>query len=97
MDGVCAQAQFSRPCAEGEGLREGPGLSAPYLRSEGDARQPCRRRVVAPVVQRAEMTSRASEYLLARVVQAVPTVRLFAEPQKAGVGLAEEERCWKLL
>ena len=53
--------------------------------------------MVAPVVQRAEMTSRASEYLLARVVQAVLTVRLFAEPQKAGVGLAEEERCWKLL
>ncbi|MXQ99203.1 hypothetical protein E5288_WYG021633 [Bos mutus] len=50
-----------------------PGLGShqpPQLLSEGDAQQPCRRRVVAPVVQRAEMTSRAPEYLLARVVQA---------------------------
>ena len=92
MDGVCAQAQLLRPCAEGEGLREGPSLSAPYLQSEGDAQQPCGRRVVAPVVQRTEMTSRAPEYLLARVVQAALKVRLFAEPHKAGVGLAEEER-----
>ena len=89
---MCAQAQFSRPCAEGEGLREGPGLSAPYLRSEGDARQPCRRRVVAPVVQRAEMTSRAPERVLGSMVQAVLMVRMVTGPQKAGVGLAEEER-----
>ena len=43
-------------------------------------------------MQGAEMTSRAPEYLLARVVQAALKVRLFAEPHKAGVGLAEEER-----
>lgn len=92
MAGVYAQAQSSRPCSEGEGLCEGPSLSAPYLRSEGDARQPCRRRVVAPVVQRAEMTSRAPEHPLARVVQAALKVRMFTGPQKAGVCLAEEER-----
>lgn len=97
MAGVYAQAHFRRPYAEGEGLREGPNLSAPYFPSEGDARQPCRRRVVAQVVQRAEMTSIAPEHLLPRVVQAGLKVRMVTGPQKAGVGLAEEERRWKLL
>ena len=91
MAGVYAQAQSSRPCAEGEGLCEGPSLSAPYLRSEGDARQPCRRRVVAPVVQRAEMTSRAPERVLSRVVQAALKVRMVTGTQMAGLGLSEKE------
>ena len=62
------------------------------LASEGDAWQPCRCRVVALVVQRAEMTSRAPERVLSRVVQAALKVRMFTGPQKAGVCLAEEER-----
>ena len=97
MAGVYAQAQFWRSCAEGEGVREGPSLSAAYFPSEGDARQPCRRRVVAQVVQRAEMTRIAPECILPRVVQAGLKVRMVTGPQKAGVGLAEEDRRWKLL
>ena len=56
--------------------------------------KPC---VLVPVVQRAEMTSTAPECILARVVQAAPKVRMVTGPQKAGVGLAEEDRRWKLL
>lgn len=97
MAGVYAQAQFWRTCAEGEGLREGPSLSAPSFPSEGDARQPCRRRVVAQAVRRAEMTSLAPEHLLPRVVQAGLKGRMVTGPQKAGVGLAEGERRGKLL
>ena len=47
---------------------------------------------MAQVVQRAKMTSIAPEHLLARVVQAGLKARMVTGPQKAGVGLAEEER-----
>ena len=83
------QAHFWRPYTEGEGLREGPSLSTLYFPSEGDARQPCRRRVVAQVVQRAEMTRIAPECILPRVVQAGLKVRMVTGPQKAAVGPAE--------
>ena len=53
--------------------------------------------MVAQVVQRAEMTRIAPEGVLPRVVQAGLKVRMVTGPQKAGVGLAEEYRRWKLL
>ena len=60
-------------------------------------RPPFKPWVLVPVVQRAEMTSTAPECILARVVQAAPKVRMVTGPQKARVGLAEEERRWELL
>ena len=69
------------------------GSVSPHLMlGEGDAQQPCRCRVVSQVVQRAKMTSIAPEHLLARVVQAGLKARMVTGPQKAGVGLAEEEQ-----
>ena len=49
------------------------------------------------MVHRAEMTSRVPERVLSRGVQATLKVRMVIGPQKARVGLAEEERRWKLL
>ena len=67
-------------------------VSSHLMLGEGDTRQPYRRRVVAQVVQRAKMTSIAPEHLLARVVQAGLKARMVTRPQKAGLGLAEEEQ-----
>ena len=53
--------------------------------------QPCDAPVLAPVVQRAEMTSRAPECVLAGGVQAGLKVRVITGPQKARVALTEEE------
>ena len=47
---------------------------------------------MSQVVQRAKMTSIAPEHLLARVVQAGLKARMVTRPQKAGLGLAEEEQ-----
>ena len=49
------------------------------------------------MVQRAEMTRIAPECVRPRVVQAGLKVRMVTGPQKAGLGLAEEEKRWKLL
>ena len=43
-------------------------------------------------VQRAEMTSIPPERVLGSMVQAALTVRMVTRPQKARVGLAEEEQ-----
>ena len=67
------------------------------LASDRDARPPCEPRLFPSVVHRAEMTSRAPERVLSRGVQAGLKVRMVTGPQKARVGLAEEERRWKLL